>query len=199
MNHRFPWFNFESKLHFLYAKFVYKKKFRQFGAGSFVSPFSELINMQHISIGAHVTVLHSAWIVAIDEYAGIKYNPEITINDNTYIGHYVTLSCVNSISIGSDVTIGDNVYIADSSHSYEDITKNVYKQPLKPGKIVIGNRAWLGKNCVITHNVEIGEHAIIGANSFVNKSVPAYTIVTGNPAIPVKRYDFETHQWVAVN
>jgi acetyltransferase-like isoleucine patch superfamily enzyme len=198
MNHRFPWFLFEVRLHWFYKHLVFNRKLKKYGKGSFLSPFSEVINMSCISIGERVTILHGAWIIAIEEYAGQKYDPQITIGDSTYIGHNVTLSCVNRIDIGRDVTFGDNVYIADNAHSYEDISRNIYTQELRPGKIVIGDRAWVGKNAVITNDVEIGEHAIVGANSFVNRSVPPYTIVVGNPARPVKAYDFEQQKWVSL-
>lgn len=199
MNHKFPWYSFERKLHWIYKNLIYKRRFLKYGPNSFLSPFSEIINMQHIEIGSGVTILHGAWLVAIKEYAGQKFNPAILIGDNTYIGHHVTISCANSVIIGRDVTFGDNVFIADNAHSYEGVNVNIYTQQLKIGKIVIGDRAWLGKNVVVTSNVEIGEHAIVGANSFVSKSVPPYTIVAGNPARPLKQFDHEKQDWVSLS
>lgn len=198
MHHKFPWFSFESQLHLFYKHLVYKRRFKRFGAGTFVSPFSEIINMQHIRIGENVSILHGAWIMAIEQYAEATYEPEIEIGNNTYIGHQVTISCINSIKIGNDVTFGDNVYVSDNSHSYDDLKKSILSQELKMGSIAIGDRAWLGKNSVITYNVAIGEHSIVAANSFVNKSVPPYTIVAGNPAQPVKKYDFDKAAWISV-
>lgn len=198
MNHKFPWFSFEKQLHWLYKHLVYRRRFKKYGAGSFLSPFSEIMNMQHITVGNNATILHSAWIMAIEEYAGSGFKPEIIIGDNTYIGHMVTLSCTNKIIIGNDVTFGDNVYISDCTHSYEDLKTSILKQKLKVGSIVIGDRAWLGKNSVVAYDVEIGEHAIVGANSFVNRSVPPYTIVSGNPARPIKKFDFDKQEWVSV-
>lgn len=196
MNHKFPWYSFERKAHLFYKHLVYKRRFKEYGDGTFLSPFSEYMNMNHICIGNNVTILHGAWIMAIDEYLNSRYVPEIKIGNNTYIGHYATLSCTNSIVIGNDVTFGDNVYVSDCTHSYEDLGKSILMQDLKIGKVVIGDMAWLGKNSVVAYNVEIGEHAIVGANSFVNKSVPPYTIVSGNPAKPIKRFDFEKNEWV---
>lgn len=198
MNHKGPLLAWEGKFHWFYRKFIYGRKFKKFGKGSFVSPFSEIINMHDVAIGNNVTVLHSAWIVAIRDYMGEKFEPEIVIGDNTYIGHGATLSCANKLILGSDVTIGDNVYISDNSHGYEDVTRNIYKQKLKVGTIKIGDRSWIGKNAVIAHNVEIGEHSVVGANSFVGKSVPPFTVVSGNPAVPIKKYDFESKHWVKV-
>lgn len=150
MNHKFPWFSFERQLHRFYKYLIYRRRFKNYGKGTFLSPFSEIMNMQHIRIGANVTILHGAWIMAIEEYGDSKFQPEIEIGDNTYIGHDVTLSCTNNIKIGNDVTFGDNVYVADCAHSYEDLKKNILKQNLKIGKVVIGDRAWLGKNSVVT-------------------------------------------------
>jgi galactoside O-acetyltransferase len=41
-------------------------------------------------------------------------------------------------------------------------------------------------NAIILKGVTIGEGAIVGAGSVVTKSVPAFTIVAGNPARIIK-------------
>ena len=46
----------------------------------------------------------------------------------------------------------------------------------------IGNKVWIGTNSVILGPVIIEDNVIIAPNSFVNKSVPANTIIGGNPA-----------------
>lgn len=198
MNHGFPWYRFESQLHMFYKHLVYRRSFRDFGRLSFVSPFSRIMNMQHVSIGNRVTILSGAWIMAMEEYADESFQPSISIGDNTYIGHGVTISCANCIEIGRDVTFGDNVYVADNGHGYEEIGTNIMKQRLKTGEVRIGDRAWIGKNAVIAFNLEIGEQAVVAANSFVNRSVPAYTVVAGNPAVAVKRYDPQSGRWISV-
>jgi len=52
----------------------------------------------------------------------------------------------------------------------------------KKGKIRIKQDAWIGTGAVILPGIEIGEGAIVGANSLVTKDVPDYTIVGGIPA-----------------
>ena len=49
------------------------------------------------------------------------------------------------------------------------------------GKLIIGNDVYIGARSVIMP-VTIGEGAVIGANSFVNKNVEPWTIVAGSPA-----------------
>ena len=61
------------------------------------------------------------------------------------------------------------------------------------GDIVIGNDVWIGYEVVIMAGVHIGNGAIIAARAVVTKDVPAYTIVGGVPARPIrKRFDEDT-------
>lgn len=59
---------------------------------------------------------------------------------------------------------------------------------LKP--IEIGNDVWIGANVTILRGVHIGDGAVIGANTLVNKDIPPYAIVVGCPARVIK-YRFE--------
>ncbi len=61
------------------------------------------------------------------------------------------------------------------------------------GDTIVGNDVWIGQNATILPGVHIGDGAIIGASAVVGSDVPAYTIVVGNPAKPVrKRFDDES-------
>lgn len=61
------------------------------------------------------------------------------------------------------------------------------------GDTVIGNDVWIGYDALIMPGVRIGNGAIVSARSVVVADVPAYTIVGGNPAKPIKqRFDSET-------
>ena len=51
----------------------------------------------------------------------------------------------------------------------------------------IGHDVWIGRNAVIRQGVTVGNGSIIGANAFVNKDVPPYTIVGGVPAKQIRR------------
>ncbi|WP_110017729.1 Vat family streptogramin A O-acetyltransferase [Plasticicumulans acidivorans] len=69
----------------------------------------------------------------------------------------------------------------------------------KPGELsykgdtVIGNDVWIGYDVLIMPGVSIGNGAIVSSRSVVVADVPAYTIVGGNPAKPVRqRFDPDT-------
>lgn len=55
------------------------------------------------------------------------------------------------------------------------------------GDIIVGNDVWIGYEAVIMAGVTIGDGVIIGSRAVVTKDVPAYTIVGGVPAKPLKK------------
>lgn len=64
----------------------------------------------------------------------------------------------------------------------------------------IGNDVWIGANAVILPEVHsIGDGAVIGAGAVVNRDVPPYAVVLGNPARVVKyRFSEETIQQLLI-
>ncbi|ESX45330.1 antibiotic acetyltransferase [Mesorhizobium sp. C416B] len=50
----------------------------------------------------------------------------------------------------------------------------------------IGNDVWIGHGAVIMPGISIGNGAIVGANAVVTRNVPAYTILAGVPAKPLR-------------
>ena len=61
------------------------------------------------------------------------------------------------------------------------------------GDTVVGNDVWIGYQALIMPGVHIGNGAIISSRSVIVSNVPAYTIVGGNPAKPIRqRFDAKT-------
>jgi acetyltransferase-like isoleucine patch superfamily enzyme len=106
------------------------------------------------------------------------------------------------IEIGSYCLVSWNVGIADSDFHPTDPAERrrdaialapFYKErPPRPlirtAPVRIADNVWIGMNAVILKGVTIGENAVIAAGSVVSKSVPANTIVAGNPATVVKEF-----------
>ncbi len=121
---------------------------------------------------------------------GSKDNP-VKIGKDSYIG---MMSIVNGFK--AQLTIGENVSIAQKVNIMTDSGPNASKKmqsifPIKTGPILIEDHTWIGANSIIMPNITIGKCSIIGANSFVTKSFPEYSIIAGSPARLIRKLTLE--------
>lgn len=80
-----------------------------------------------------------------------------------------------------------NLYSSDVE---AEIKFHKYSDPIK--KTRIGNDVWIGANVSIKDGVNIGDGAVVAANSIVTKDVPPYCIFGGVPAKFIRhRFDME--------
>jgi acetyltransferase-like isoleucine patch superfamily enzyme len=92
---------------------------------------------------------------------------------------------IREIDIGPGTFIGGGCLICDSNmHEIPLGSKN----PVRCEPIHIGNRVFIGAQCVILKGIKIGDGAVIAAGSIVSKSVPARCLAAGNPAKVCKEY-----------
>ena len=117
--------------------------------------------------------------------------PVIKIGNCCRIGAYIHITAVNGVTIGDNLLTGTNVLITDNAHGNSDKESMDIHPSLRPvvskGKVHIGNNVWIGNNACIMPGVNVGDGAIIGANSVVTKDVPAYAVAVGIPAKVVKQ------------
>jgi maltose O-acetyltransferase len=109
---------------------------------------------------------------------------------NTHLGDHVYLnfSCVildnNEVRIGDHVMIGPFVQIYTAAHPLQAEPRIQGWEVAKP--IVIEDNVWVGGGVILLPGVRIGRNAVVGAGAVVSRSVPADTVVAGNPARPIR-------------
>ena len=81
------------------------------------------------------------------------------------------------------ITIGDEVTLAPRVHilAHDASTKRRLNYT-RLGKVVIGNRVFVGASTLILPGVTIGSDVVIGAGSVVTGDVSPGAVVVGNPA-----------------
>ena len=104
------------------------------------------------------------------------------------------------ITIEDDVMFATNINITDALHGYDTANEPYKYQPMtRIAPITIKKGCWIGQNVLVMPGVTIGEYAIIGANSIVNKDIPARSIAVGNPAKVIKSWNETTQTWDKVD
>jgi acetyltransferase-like isoleucine patch superfamily enzyme len=172
--------------------------FASFGARSVVVPPARVSMPEAIHVGDDVVIHEHAWFSVVAAYDGAV--PKLTIGDRTSIGAQSHIACIGEIEIGSDVLTAARIFIGDTYHGYEEVGRPVIEQPMAaPAKVTIGSGAFIGINAVILQGVTVGEQAYIGAGAVVTSDVDPRTVVVGNPARAVKRYDTLLERWRDVN
>jgi acetyltransferase-like isoleucine patch superfamily enzyme len=121
----------------------------------------------------------------------------VALGNHVFIGASNVI--IGPVTIHDHVMTAQNVVMSGLNHGFNDVSTAFRYQPCTTSAIIIGEACWIGANVVITSGVEVGKYSIIAAGSVVTKNVPEYSIVAGNPAKLLKRFNHETKEWERVH
>ncbi len=93
------------------------------------------------------------------------------------LGKYVDIGAFTYINAKYGVEIEELAQVGSHTSIYSISTIDD-----KKGKVVIRRNARIGSHSVVMPGVTIGENAIVGAFSYVNRDVPANVVAYGIPA-----------------
>lgn len=138
-------------------------------------------DVQTKKIGKNTTVWQFSIILeeaVIGENCNI--NCHVFIENDVVIGNNVTVK--SGVQIWDGITLEDNVFIGPNVTFSNDLIPRSKQKPDTFLKTTIKKNASIGANATIIGGIEIGENALIGAGSLVNKNVPHNTVWFGVPA-----------------
>lgn len=148
-----------------------------------------VITKPNITVGEHTIYNDFVNDPRLFEVNNVLYQYPIN-HDRLVIGRYCSIACGAKFLFNaanhtqkSLSTYPFPIFFDQWSLDVKDIT-NAWDNK---GDIIVGNDVWIGYDAIIMAGVTIGDGAIIATRAVVTKDVPAYTIVGGVPAKPIKR------------
>jgi len=157
--------------------------FQALGPEVYISRKASIYKPEGICLGHHVR---------IDDYCILSGGEGIEI------GNYVHISAYSAIYGGAGVVMEDytglsprcTIFSESDDFSGESMINPFFHEELKPGfirgKVCLRKFSQLGTNSSVLPNVELGEGAVVGAHSLVNKSCDPWGVYVGVPVKKIK-------------
>lgn len=114
---------------------------------------------------------------------------DVKVGKHTWIGPNVLLDGLNASLVIGDycaISAGAQIYTHDTVRWCVNLGRAA-KMDSSP--TFIGNGVYIGPNSIICRGVTVGDSAVVGAMSFVNKDIPARKKAWGCPAVVIGDVD----------
>ena len=111
-------------------------------------------------------------------YNNVLIIGDVSVGKDTWIGPNVILDGSGKLEIGDFVSISAGVQIYTHDTVAWSTSMGEGKKDIQSTRI--GDGVFIGPNSIIQKGVNVGDKAIIGAMSFVNKDVPPFGKYYGN-------------------
>ncbi|MCA6120885.1 chloramphenicol acetyltransferase [Bradyrhizobium sp. WSM 1704] len=138
---------------------------------------------KYTEVGARTILLE----VSMDNYSYVVNDSQITY---TSIGKFCSIAAMTRINPGNHpmqrASQAHFTYRASAYFPGEGDDTEFFNWR-RAHHVHIGHDVWIGHGAVLLPGRNVGTGAVIAAGAVVTKDVPAYTVVAGNPARPVKR------------
>jgi len=133
-------------------------------------------------IGKNVRIYEVKFMNLMDGFINLY------VEDDAHIGTDVLIDLQGKVIIKKGATISPRCSMLTHSNPGEYQSSPICQIfPAEVGDVVIGRYSWIGACTTIFLGVEIGDLAVVGANSLVNQDIPARTLSYGVPARVVRQ------------
>lgn len=161
--------------------------FASLGEDVLIHPSCVLVGCERMRIGSHVR---------IDPFCVVTMSADLVIGDRVHVSAHASLLGGGGIVIGDFACVSHGARVLSSS---DDLSGGRICGPMLPpyhrhvvtGRIEIGRHAVLGANAVILPGGGLGEGATVGASSLVKDVLEPWTVNAGVPTRVVGRRDRE--------
>jgi acetyltransferase-like isoleucine patch superfamily enzyme len=106
---------------------------------------------------------------------------EVHIGAKSVLGQECTISSFQHVSIGRECIVADRVMLIDFDHGMVEVERPIREQGIYKRDVRIGHNVWIGYGASFLRGVTVGDNAVVGTYTVVNKDVPANAVVAGVP------------------
>jgi acetyltransferase-like isoleucine patch superfamily enzyme len=151
--------------------------FKKIGIENKIFEYAKIVKPEVIEIGNHCK---------IDDFTFIFGGEGIKIGNHVHIASFTSIIGGGSITLGDHAAISQGVRLITGTNEHRMRKRMSAASPLEEqgfyhGHIQIDNDVIVFSNAVIMPNVIIGEGAVIGALSLVNKNIEPWSVNVGTP------------------
>jgi acetyltransferase-like isoleucine patch superfamily enzyme len=120
----------------------------------------------------------------------------VEIGSKTVLGQECTISAYQRVRIGRQCVIADRAMFIDFDHGTVEVDRPIRVQGIYKRDVIVGSNVWIGYGAAFLRGVSVGDNAVVGTYSVVNRDVPANAVVGGVPAKVLRmRETPETLRW----
>jgi acetyltransferase-like isoleucine patch superfamily enzyme len=106
---------------------------------------------------------------------------ELRIGAKTVLGQECTVSSFRHVSIGRECIVADRVMFIDFDHGVVEVERPIREQGIYKRDVRIGHNVWIGYGASFLRGVTVGDNAVVGTYTVVNRDVPANAVAAGVP------------------
>lgn len=120
--------------------------------------------------------------VVVKPGVNIKYPWLLQVGNEVWIGEQVWIDNLSEVYIGNNVCLSQGALLLTGNHDYSRSTFDLTTRP-----ITLADGVWIGARSVVCAGVRCESHAVLSVNSVATRSLDAYGIYQGNPAVWVRQ------------
>jgi acetyltransferase-like isoleucine patch superfamily enzyme len=195
--------NFPGALGLVLRRWVYRKLWGQFGAGSVAFEGVAFRCPKRLFIGRDSAIDQGVFFDVKSKEAEVRigdrcqimhgarfetgYEGRIRLGDDVFVGAYTILNGQGGLEIGSNSLIAGHCYLVAGNHVFDDPEIPIREQGFVSRGIVLEADVWLGGGVAVLDGVRIGKGAVVSAGAVVTQSVAPLDVVAGVPARRIRK------------
>jgi putative colanic acid biosynthesis acetyltransferase WcaF len=119
--------------------------------------------------------------VVIKPSVRIKYPWFFEIGDHCWIGEDVWIDNLAKVTIGNNVCVSQGSLLLTGNHNYKTTSFD-----LTIAEIILEDGVWIGAKSIVCPGITCKTHSVLSVGSVATKTLEAYSIYQGNPAVKIK-------------